>query len=210
MKKLTPIFKRLAAFVIDHTIIMSLLSIIGLIFADRLEASSHTFMDSVRDLWDTVVQFVSKHESSMLSKITAKFSIYFNHAQYLQYTILVGIIVASTYFISFERSKWQATIGKRLLGLKVVDATNKRLSLFRAAKRFIVFGLPAFTFHFFAFFVYHPQCMDVVKLETDLPSPCTKLVVSYAVALLLWFIPIFFTKNKTTTYDMLSKTHIKY
>jgi uncharacterized RDD family membrane protein YckC len=210
MKKLTPIFKRLAAFVIDHTIIMSLLSVIGLIFADRLEASSHTFMDSVKDLWDTVVQFVSRHEPSMLSKITAKFSIYFNHAQYLQYTIIVGIIVAFTYFVFFERSKWQATIGKRLLGLKVANAANKRLSLFQAAKRFVIFGIPAFTFHFFAFFVYHPQCMDVVKLEMELPSPCMKLVIGYVIALLLWLIPIFFTKNKTTTYDMLSKTHIKY
>jgi uncharacterized RDD family membrane protein YckC len=210
MKKLTPIFKRLAAFVIDHTIIMSLLSIIGLVFADRLEASSHTFMDSVKDLWETVVQFVSRHEPSMLSKMTAKFSIYFNHAQYLQYTIIVGVILSFTYFVFFERSKWQATIGKRLLGLKVASAANKRLSLFQAAKRFVIFGIPAFVFHFFAFFVYHPQCLNVVKLEIDLPSPCMKLVVGYAVALLLWFIPIFFTKDKETTYDMISRTHIKY
>lgn len=40
------------------------------------------------------------------------------------------------YFASLESSKWQATIGKRVLGLKVVDLKGKRVSFWRATARY--------------------------------------------------------------------------
>lgn len=46
------------------------------------------------------------------------------------------LLMELTYRAVSESSPWQATVGKRLLGLKVVDRTGGRLSLPRAALRF--------------------------------------------------------------------------
>lgn len=44
---------------------------------------------------------------------------------------------AALYFIGFEASRWQATPGKRLLGLRVRDTEGKPLGLGQSAARFL-------------------------------------------------------------------------
>ena len=43
--------------------------------------------------------------------------------------------IAAIYFIGFEASRWQATPGKRLLGLRVETVEGARLSVGRALLR---------------------------------------------------------------------------
>jgi len=50
------------------------------------------------------------------------------------------------YFSLCESSKWQATIGKKVLGLMVVDLQGKRLSFGRASGRFFAKILSSMTF----------------------------------------------------------------
>jgi uncharacterized RDD family membrane protein YckC len=45
-------------------------------------------------------------------------------------------MVCWLYFASFESSSWQATPGKKILGLKVTDLAGNRLSFARASLRF--------------------------------------------------------------------------
>ncbi|MBS0628871.1 MAG: RDD family protein [Verrucomicrobia bacterium] len=52
---------------------------------------------------------------------------------------------AWAYFALFESSKWQATIGKRALNLKVVDLEGRRISFLRATGRFFSQILTRFT-----------------------------------------------------------------
>ncbi len=47
-------------------------------------------------------------------------------------TLLVGYI----YFAALQSSPWQATVGKRLLGLRVTDARGQRLGFGRATGRY--------------------------------------------------------------------------
>jgi uncharacterized RDD family membrane protein YckC len=49
---------------------------------------------------------------------------------------LVGLLVGVAYFAGFESSSWQATPGKRALGMIVVDTKGRRLLLGRAAGRY--------------------------------------------------------------------------
>lgn len=44
---------------------------------------------------------------------------------------------AALYFIGFEASRWQATPGKRLLGLRVRDTDGNPLSLLQSSARFL-------------------------------------------------------------------------
>lgn len=65
--------------------------------------------------------------------------------------MLVGLIVGGLlgrwfYFSSFESSEWQATPGKRLLGMYVADENGKRLSSGRATIRYFARFLNHITF----------------------------------------------------------------
>ncbi|MEP6633417.1 MAG: RDD family protein [Luteimonas sp.] len=53
----------------------------------------------------------------------------------VQPALTAFIVVAAVYWIVFEHSSWQATPGKRALGLVVVDAQGRRLSLGRSIAR---------------------------------------------------------------------------
>lgn len=55
---------------------------------------------------------------------------------------LVLFAVAAAWFISFESSRWQASPGKRLLGLRVTDVHGARCGPGRIALRFVA-GIPS-------------------------------------------------------------------
>lgn len=50
--------------------------------------------------------------------------------------VALNIIIISVYFAGMHASKWQATIGKKLLHLKVVDLEGNRISFWRALGRY--------------------------------------------------------------------------
>jgi len=49
---------------------------------------------------------------------------------------ILGMIIQWLWFTIAESSKWQATLGKKLLGLKVVDEHGQRISFARANGRY--------------------------------------------------------------------------
>uniref|UniRef100_UPI0013C2DACA RDD family protein n=1 Tax=Klebsiella pneumoniae TaxID=573 RepID=UPI0013C2DACA len=51
--------------------------------------------------------------------------------------ILVSLIAAVAYFAGMHASKWQATVGKKLLGLKVTDLHGNRITFWRALGRYL-------------------------------------------------------------------------
>lgn len=50
------------------------------------------------------------------------------------------------YYASFESSSWQATLGKKVLGLYVTDLKGQRISFARASGRFLGLSLEQLTF----------------------------------------------------------------
>ena len=50
---------------------------------------------------------------------------------------LINLIVGIAYFAGFESSSWQATPGKRALGLIVTDSSGARISFLRALGRYL-------------------------------------------------------------------------
>jgi uncharacterized RDD family membrane protein YckC len=59
----------------------------------------------------------------------------------LTWALAWASLLASVYFIAFEASRWQATPGKRLLGLRVVKIDGRAMSVARAAARFFAGSL---------------------------------------------------------------------
>jgi uncharacterized RDD family membrane protein YckC len=51
-------------------------------------------------------------------------------------TLLISTVIAVAYYAGLHASKWQATIGKKLVGLKVTDLRGNRISFWRALGRY--------------------------------------------------------------------------
>ena len=58
-----------------------------------------------------------------------------NSGAYAMYNI-VSLAIGVAYFAGLESSSWQATLGKKALGLIVVDETGSRISIARAIGRY--------------------------------------------------------------------------
>lgn len=58
---------------------------------------------------------------------------------------LLWLLVAPFYYASLESSEWQATVGKRLIGIKVVDLEGRRIGFGRALGRWFAASLSYLT-----------------------------------------------------------------
>jgi len=187
--KLNSSLKRFGAFCIDYVILLSIAVAISFLSTKLFGPSSNTVMGFMKTLTSKIL---GEGASSLFDPY------------HLQISMSICFFV---YFVYFERSKWQATIGKKFLKLKVTDSKGKRLSLHAAIKRLLIFAAPAFVFYFLVLHIA-PQCLAEVPCPIS-KSPCGTLCLSYIVCYLIWVAPIFLTKNKTTLYDMLSKTKVR-
>ena len=51
-------------------------------------------------------------------------------------TMVINLVVAVSYFAGLQSSKMQATLGKKMLGLKVTDLNGNRISFWRSLGRY--------------------------------------------------------------------------
>jgi uncharacterized RDD family membrane protein YckC len=57
---------------------------------------------------------------------------------------LVMILASWVYFAGLESSEWQATVGKKILGMKVTDVAGERINFVKATIRYISKFLSSF------------------------------------------------------------------
>lgn len=114
-------------------------------------------------------------------------------AIYYFITSSVYALAVYIYFVYFEQSHYQATLGKKLLRLKVVELDDYRMSFGRSVVRCLFSALPVVAYNIFKFYM----------------GASISLVV-FVVLLMIWLLPIFFTKEKVCLHDLLSKTRVKY
>ncbi|MBQ7908552.1 MAG: RDD family protein [Elusimicrobiaceae bacterium] len=90
---------------------------------------------------------------------------------------LLLLVIIWLYYALLESSPWQASLGKRLLGLKVVDKRGRRLSFGKATKRLLSRLITNFTFYF-GFFsaafdkqnkTLHDRMSKSLVVEKDIP-----------------------------------------
>ncbi|MHC0551652.1 RDD family protein [Salinicoccus sp. CNSTN-B1] len=106
----------------------------------------------------------------------------------------------SLYFILCECSKWQGTLGKKKLGIRVVDAFGHRIGVGRSALRTLVKFLPWEIAHF-----------GVWRLM--LPSNLTEMTVyiilnAVNLAILTYLIISFTNKKRKNVYDWIAGTEV--
>ena len=106
----------------------------------------------------------------------------------------------SLYFILCECSKWQGTLGKRKMGIRVVDGVGQRIGIGRSAFRTAIKFLPWEVAHFGIW---------RLMLPTDF-SEITVFVIINAVnlAILLYLIIPLTNKKRKNVYDWVAGTEV--
>lgn len=106
--------------------------------------------------------FGINYDISQLSDVSYSMN---NNRGYMLITILIGI----AYYATLQSSKWQATIGKRLMKIKVTTLDGRRIGFLRAVVRYLVmFGLSNILFigYLLALFTKRKQALHDLIART--------------------------------------------
>jgi uncharacterized RDD family membrane protein YckC len=184
--KPAPILIRILAYCTDNLLFLLLVVL------------SKFFIPGAMYALDQTIPNISEQVHSLLKQTATVFFVYSDSGYLFSFISLL-------YFVYFEQSEWQGTLGKKLFKIKVVDSKNKRLSLLKALTRYLIFAIaPGLLLRLVLFFT-NPACLNMTNPSTT----CTRLFVAYSIVYaLLWLGPIFFTKDNSTTYDILSNTKV--
>lgn len=122
------------------------------------------------------------------------------HSAVMYWTGLVGAMIYETLLI---HSKWQATLGKKIVGIKVVNGVYERLSLMRSFLRYIAKGIL-------------PGCAGYIASYLAMIFPShedglsTASLLINAVMILLWYGMLVFDKRKRAGHDRIALTYVVY
>ena len=122
--------------------------------------------------------------------------------------IMLSVVVPTWLYFSFaEASPWRATIGKRLLGLKVADTNGKRLSLPRALLRNFFKLIPWVFFHV-ALFAPSPRGLSVLgQLPASMEWWWSFLIIGDILSFVYLLTPLF-NGGQHSIHDLLAGTRI--
>jgi uncharacterized RDD family membrane protein YckC len=114
--------------------------------------------------------------------------------------ILVLTLPIVLYFALSESSRWQATFGKRLMKMAVVDTSEERATFKQTAIRAVVKFLP---WEFFHTIYWHWE-----GWPTNPAPPTTLQIISLSVGWFVigWFIVSLFVGSGRTAYDLAAGT----
>lgn len=104
------------------------------------------------------------------------------------YEALLGVIIAGAYYTLFVAGTWQATPGKRLMGVYVIRKDGQSLDPRQALCRYLGYLMPSLPIY--------------SSLE---PGTAQGLVVWLSA---MWFVPIILTEQKTGLHDLLCETRV--
>lgn len=114
----TGFWPRLAAYVIDYIFIFVAQSILIILFAILLAGAELAGLSIGDGPISAILGFI---------------------------ILLIFIIVQAVYYIIMNASKWQGTLGKLALGIKITDTEGNRITTGRSIARYFAFILSAFT-----------------------------------------------------------------
>ncbi|MGE7766932.1 RDD family protein [Peribacillus sp. NPDC096540] len=106
----------------------------------------------------------------------------------------------SLYFVLCECSKWQGTLGKRKMGIRVIDSAGKRIGIGRSVFRTVTKFLPWEVAHFGVWHLMLPSAFSEVTVYIIL-SAANLAIIIYLI------IPLTNKKGKNV-YDWLAGTEV--
>lgn len=102
--------------------------------------------------------------------------------------VLTNLLVSGFYVAYFLNGNWQATPGKRIVGVYVVNDDGSPLTQRQAIERYLAYIMPS------------------LPLYSSLDPGSVHLLMLWL--MLVWFLPIILTKQKTGMHDLLCHTRV--
>ncbi len=127
-------WKRYVAYFIDLMLLYVLIELLGALFLPDAGGPQLSQLLAMRESMGDP-QALSKQLQPMLEHTQTLLW------QSLLFSTVAYVVLGGLYFAVMESSTWQATLGKRLIGIKVTDVEGRRIGLARATARFIAAAL---------------------------------------------------------------------
>lgn len=124
------------------------------------------------------------------------------------------LLIILFYYTAMQGSVWHATVGKRLLKLRVVDKSGQGVSYARALARVLVMALPmAPVLGISLYLMYQgvPAMQEIVNTpEKDIifQQFLTACLLFSLLLITIWYIPMVFTRQRKGVHDMLCRTRV--
>jgi uncharacterized RDD family membrane protein YckC len=118
---------RFGAYLIDSIIVGIPLSIISIIIFILFFGTSDVFYSMMSDPAYLDRELTDQEALSFMGSYFGAVIV----------TCLISFVTAVAYFAGLHASKWQGTLGKKILGLKVTDLSGNRISFWRAFGRYL-------------------------------------------------------------------------
>ena len=149
--------------------------------------------------------FQTKFDSNSIGRDPEKIRFLMEHQifQTVLLCLFVVFLVGALYYILLNCSKWQATIGKKLMGLIMVTNNcqhNDRLTLFESLSHYLLSIIP----WFFAIYIAIYQQMHQINIYDAIMGNNFNLI--FGLITVLWWQVHLFTKKKTTVPDLICQT----
>lgn len=138
-------WKRLAAIIIDSFIISMLMTPIITYLYPQLPLILQDYNEAIAYGHQQIIMGVANQLNGILRTL-----------------LPISLAIHVLYFSLQESSRYQATVGKRILGIKVVNREGKRLSLWQAITRSLAKLISGFIFglgYLMAAFTQHKQAL---------------------------------------------------
>jgi uncharacterized RDD family membrane protein YckC len=113
---------------------------------------------------------------------------------------LVFFFVGLFYYSFFNSSKWQATIGKKIMGIKIARINNKKITLSLALFYYFLSLLP---FLFPLYFLIYESFNRINKINVNFFDNFFNIIL--AILAVIWMQISLLNKKKLTISDMICK-----
>lgn len=160
-------WKRLAARLIDMFVLSVLTIPIIIFYMPKLEPLLANYQQAVAH---ADIEYAQQAFSALTSEMVRVLS-------------PVLLVVETLYFSLQEASRYQATIGKRVLGIKVVNRSGGRVSLLQSVARTLAKHISGFIFcigYLMAAFTRHKQALHDIVTDSFVVSSSASNTVSTA------------------------------
>jgi len=130
--------------------------------------------------------------------------LYFFFSHQFFYSLLAALFIifvaGAIYYAWLNSSSWQATIGKRLMKIIMVDNNDNKISFYTGLTHYFLSVLP---FVFICYLLIYQASHHLTFFQTVIASP-TNIFFGFIFA--IWTQLHLLTKSKRTAYDIICKT----
>lgn len=112
---------------------------------------------------------------------------------------IIILLIGAIYHAYFNSSKWQATIGKRVMNIMVVKEDGGRINFFQGLAHYFLSLFPV------AFIIYLVSFAELNHINFFSAITANIINISLSTLTVLWVQTQIFTKKRTTLYDLICK-----